>query len=223
MDYLVSSLTQLVEAIDAGANFSDYIYLQDGTDLTGANVTRELDYRIAYGGQIAVGSSLPAWFVFEYDCSLTVRWEGECVLSFAPPYDGVDVVVRLVGWPEDGPEVRAVQDLLYSKGIKVLVGEDNTCRPLEGVAASDIQVLGPPHYVWLGEALAANGASENTKDLQSWDLLDALFPDNPHLWNVGKYLTRFGRKGDAGKRVEDLRKAATYLERAIKAEGRHAG
>lgn len=81
----------------------------------------------------------------------------------------------------------------------------------------------PTHYTWIGRALAANGAPENTKDLQSWDLLDALFPDNPHLWNVGKYLTRFGRKGDAGKRVEDLRKAATYLERAIKAEERHAG
>ena len=74
----------------------------------------------------------------------------------------------------------------------------------------------PTHYTWVGEALAVNGAPENTKDLQSWDLLDALFPDNPHLWNVGKYLTRFGRK------VEDLRKAAAYLERAIKTEENHA-
>lgn len=222
MDYLVSSLTQLVEAVDAGASFADYICLQDGTDLTGANVTRELDYRIANGGHVTVGSSLPAWFVFEYDCSLTVRWEGECVLSFAPPYDGVDAVVRLVGWPEDGPEVRAIQELLYSKGIKVLAGEDDTTTP-ERVAASDVQVLGPPHYVWLGEALANNGAPAFSADLQSWDLLDSLFPDNPHLWNAGKYLTRFGRKGDASKRVEDLRKAAAYLERAIKAEERNAG
>jgi len=221
MDYLVSNPTQLVEAIDAGANFSDYILLQDGTDLTGANVTRELDYRIANGGRATVGSSLPAWFVFEYDCSLTVRWEGECVLSFAPPYDGVDAVVRLVGWPEDGPEVRAIQELLYSKGIKVLVGEDDTTTP-ERIAASGVQVIGPPHYVWLGEELASNGAPTLTANLQSWDLLDALFPDNPHLWNVGKYLTRFGRKGDASKRVEDLRKAATYLERAIKTEERNA-
>lgn len=127
MDYFVSNLTELAEAVDAGANFADYIYLQDGTDLTGANVTRELDYRIADGGHVTVGSSIPAWFVFEYDCSLTVRWEGECVLSFAPPYDGVDAVVRLVGWPEDGPEVRAVQDLLGLKGIKVLVGEVAPC------------------------------------------------------------------------------------------------
>lgn len=80
----------------------------------------------------------------------------------------------------------------------------------------------PTHYTWIGRALAANGAPENTKDLQSWDLLDAAFPDNPHLWNVGKYLLRFGRKGGASKRAEDLRKAATYLERAIKAEENHA-
>lgn len=80
----------------------------------------------------------------------------------------------------------------------------------------------PTHYTWIGEALATNGAPLFTANLQSWDLLDALFPDSPHLWNVGKYLTRFGRKGDASKRVEDLRKAAVYLERAIKAEENRA-
>lgn len=84
-------------------------------------------------------------------------------------------------------------------------------------------VRAPVHYTWVGEAIAANGGPGETANLQSWDILDALFPDNPHLWNTGKYLTRFGRKGDAGKRVEDLRKAAAYLERAIKAEERHAG
>lgn len=80
----------------------------------------------------------------------------------------------------------------------------------------------PIHYTWIGEALAQSGAPTLSADLQSWDILDALFPENPHLWNVGKYLTRFGRKGDASKRLEDLHKAATYLERAIKAEGRRA-
>lgn len=222
MDYRVNSVAQLNEEIDAGATFADYICLEDGADLTGANMTRELDFRIVNGGHVTVNSSLPAWFVFEYDCSLTVRWDGGRVVNFAPPYDGVDAVVRLVGWPEDGPEVRSMQDLLYRQGIKVLVGEDDTTTP-ERIPAGAVQVPGPPHYVWLGEALAINGAPAFSADLQSWDLLDALFPDNPHLWNVGKYLTRFGRKGGASQRVEDLRKAATYLERAIKAEERHAG
>jgi len=83
-------------------------------------------------------------------------------------------------------------------------------------------VSDPIHYTWIGEALDQSGAPTLSANLQSWDILDALFPDNPHLWNAGKYLTRFGRKGDASKRVEDLRKAITYLERAIKAEERRA-
>lgn len=81
----------------------------------------------------------------------------------------------------------------------------------------------PVHYTWIGEALMRVGAPTFTANLKAWDLLDAIFPDNPHLWNAGKYLTRFGRKGDASKRVEDLRKAITYLERAIETEERNAG
>lgn len=102
--------------------------------------------------------------------------------------------------------------------------DTSSLRPLEvrPVHISDVQVLGPPHYVWLGEALVSGGAPERTADLQSWDLLDALFPDNPHLWNAGKYLTRLGRKGDSSKRLEDLRKALSYLERAIEKEERSA-
>lgn len=80
----------------------------------------------------------------------------------------------------------------------------------------------PLHYTWIGDALAQAGAPTFSANLQSWDILDALFPDSPHLWNAGKYLARFGRKGGASKRAEDLRKAVTYLERAIKAEERRA-
>lgn len=218
MDYYVASVDQLNAALEDGANFSDCIRIEDGTDLTGVNVSRDLDLRIVKGGHVTVDSSLPAWFVFEHDCSLTVIWDGVYALSFGEPYSDVSASVRLVGWPEDGGELHALREILERYGVTVLVGEDDAHRPCERVTLSDIQVSGPPHYVWLGEALVTNGAPENTKDLQSWDLLDALFPDNPHLWNVGKYLTRFGRKGDASKRLEDLRKAAAYLERAIKAE-----
>lgn len=223
MDYRVNSVAQLNEAIDAGATFADYIILEDGADLTGANMTRELDFRIVNGGHVTVNSSLPAWFVFDHDCSLTVIWDGVCTLSFGSPYKGVSASVRLVGWPEGGSEIHALREILERYGITVLIGEDDAHRPCERVALSDVQVSGPPHYVWLGEALAINRAPEFSADLQAWDFLDALFPDNPHLWNAGKYLTRFGRKGDAGKRVEDLRKAAACLERAIKVEERHAG
>lgn len=222
MDYYVASVDQLNAALEDGANFSDCIRIEDGTDLTGVNVSRDLNFCIVKGGHVTVDSSLPAWFVFEHDCSLTVIWDGVYALSFGEPYSAVSASVRLVGWPEDGGELHALREILERYGVTVLVGEDDAHRPCERVALSDIQVSGPPHYVWLGEALVANGAPENTVDLQSWDLLDALFPDNPHLWNAGKYLTRFGRKGDASKRAEDLRKAIAYLERAIKTEENHA-
>ncbi len=221
MNYQVSNITELESAVAAGATFSDTIYLQDGTDLRGADVTEELDCRLAVNAHAVVGSSLPVWFVFEYDCSLTIHWDGTRDVTFGTPFDGVNAVVRLVGWP-NSHETEVVIKVLESRAVTVLTYADDDAIDLGCIPASAAQVLGPPHYVWLGEALVANGAPENTGALQSWDLLDALFPDNPHLWNTGKYLTRFGRKGDTSKRVEDLRKAAAYLERAIKTEERNA-
>lgn len=75
-------------------------------------------------------------------------------------------------------------------------------------------VHSPSHYTWLGNALAALGLSD-ARNVEAWDVLDAAFPSNPHLWNCGKYLLRLGRKGGKEKRLEDLRKARQYLDRAI--------
>ena len=44
------------------------------------------------------------------------------------------------------------------------------------------------------------------------DVLDEFFPKDPLLWNTGKYLLRHGSKG---KPLEDLEKAAWYLQRKI--------
>ena len=44
------------------------------------------------------------------------------------------------------------------------------------------------------------------------DVLSDWFPTNPLLWQVGKYIARAGRKGDA---IEDLKKARFYLDREI--------
>jgi hypothetical protein len=76
------------------------------------------------------------------------------------------------------------------------------------------QVEQPEHYTWLGRAIAELGLSD-AANVEAWDVLDAAFPDNPHLWNCGKYLLRQGRKGGEEKRLEDLRKARQYLDRAI--------
>ena len=75
-------------------------------------------------------------------------------------------------------------------------------------------VESPNHYTWLGQSFAALGLSDAT-NVESWDVLDAAFPQDPLLWNCGKYLLRQGRKGGEGKRLEDLRKARQYLDRRI--------
>lgn len=56
----------------------------------------------------------------------------------------------------------------------------------------------PPHYTF--------GRFEVIDVLEDW------FPTNPHLWQVGKYIARAGRKGDP---VQDLEKARFYLDREI--------
>ena len=94
-------------------------------------------------------------------------------------------------------------------------------RPYEGFppvpgprSAEPEAVESPGHYTWLGQSLAALGLS-NAANVESWDVLDAAFPQDPLLWNCGKYLLRQGRKGGGGKRLEDLRKARQYLDRQI--------
>lgn len=52
--------------------------------------------------------------------------------------------------------------------------------------------------------------------LEAIDVIEAFFHDSFHLGNVFKYIARAGRKGDY---VEDLQKAAWYLQREI---DRHA-
>ena len=56
----------------------------------------------------------------------------------------------------------------------------------------------PPHYTF--------GKFEVIDVLEDW------FPTDPLLWQVGKYISRAGRKGS---RAEDLKKARFYLDRAI--------
>ena len=52
--------------------------------------------------------------------------------------------------------------------------------------------------------------------IEAIEVIEAFFPDSFHLGNAFKYIARAGRKGDY---VEDLQKAAWYLQREI---DRHA-
>lgn len=170
----------------------------------------DLNVIIEAGAHLTVLSDASSWYVLK-SSSLTALWNGDDNMAVqADTKDGGEIEVTLVGYPSDvEPYISAA-----SNGSVHF----NRVDSLDSASSTD----SPEHYTWIGDALARSGAPELSADLQSWDLLDALFPDNPHLWNAGKYLTRFGRKGGASKRVEDLRKAVTYLERAIKAEENHA-
>ena len=48
--------------------------------------------------------------------------------------------------------------------------------------------------------------------IEAIEVIEAFFPDSFHLGNVFKYIARAGKKGDY---VEDLRKAAWYLQREL--------
>lgn len=99
---------------------------------------------------------------------------------------------------EDG--TKTVEELLEPATI--------TALPIDDVKS-------PTHYTWLGDAIVREGGPQDTDMIESWDVLDALFPDDPLLWNATKYLTRYGRKGASNRRIVDLRKAVEYIERRI--------
>lgn len=188
---------------DVGIDFGDVIKVTGKIDaLTWQE--RDLDVHILPGASVTARSDVSNWYRLAGG-DLTVVWRPPSGITITADLEGHGGrPVTLIGWPDD--TVPFVP--LSSRDRVRLISDSKT---------------GPSHYTWIGDAVAQSGAPVFSANLQSWDLLDALFPDNPHLWNAGKYLTRFGRKGDASKRVEDLRKAVTYLERAIKAEERRAG
>lgn len=92
--------------------------------------------------------------------------------------------------------------------------EPPSAAPASQETPAGESVESPEHYTWLGQSLAALGLSD-AANVESWDVLDAAFPQDPLLWNCGKYLLRQGRKGGEARRLEDLRKARQYLDRQI--------
>lgn len=172
-----------------------------------------LDVVVSPEGEVVASSSVSNWYFMDGG-SLTLKWDGDnraCIV--------VDVeegaTVTLIDYP-DGVEPGSSS---ANTGKVKFVRQTSGSTPPSGGTALD---GGPAHYIWVGRAITDNGGPVRTEYLQSWDILDALFPDDPHLWNAGKYLTRCGRKGGREKRGEDLRKALTYLERAIEQEERRA-
>lgn len=170
-----------------------------------------LDITVLDGGEVVASSGVSNYY-FLQGGSLTLKWDGHNRASVVSQATGGATVI-LIGYPdgvEPGSSSENVGDL------ELVRWNAGSTPPSYGRAPSD----GPAHYIWVGRAITDNGGPVRTEYLQSWDILDALFPDDPHLWNAGKYLTRCGRKGGSEKRAEDLRKALSYLERAIEKEER---
>lgn len=205
-DYDVHRYTELADAIRDGASVSDSMRVLG--DVAVPRAVPELAYRVERGGILVIASSSES----------SVRMAGGVLrIVYDQRLDltlyGTDTPggrVELVDFPDSAAATVARIGAPYSWEI-VRDG-----RRVEEVGA-------PAHYTWLGQEIADRAGITSVTDLQSWDVLDAIAPDDPHVWNALKYLTRLGRKGDPSRRIVDLRKAAAYLERAIEAEVRRGG
>ena len=64
------------------------------------------------------------------------------------------------------------------------------------------EVVSPPHYDGFRDKFG----------VEVWDILDWLYPNDPHMWNAGKYFFRAGKKDDEAFE-KDLGKMIQYANR----------
>lgn len=221
MTVQVSSVLDVIRAIDGGAQHMSAVEVADGAHIDSAGISERLDYYPPEGGTITVASSLDGWLNHVSGSTIVSVWDGEDRNRFFLPlgHDSARLILR--GWPDGAVNSNRWLRDEREHGLVVIRQELSPgCYRGESVGQS---VEAPAHYVWLGGAILERGGPERTGDLQSWDVLDAIAPDDPHVWNALKYLTRLGRKGGADSRIADLRKARAYLGRAISEEERDSG
>lgn len=215
----VSSSFDVIRAIDGGAQYMNRVEVADGAYIDGAGISELLDYYPPEGGTITVVSSLIGWMNHVAGSTIVSVWDGEDRNRFFLPvkHDGARLVLR--GWPDRAVVSNGWLQEERERGLIVIRQELPPGHDEEESVGQPVEA--PAHYVWIGGAILERGGPERTGDLQSWDVLDAIAPDDPHVWNALKYLTRLGRKGEASSRIVDLRKARTYLDRAIIREERN--
>ena len=129
------------------------------------------------------------------------------------PHGYGDVTLYVPGALEPSYRERGFPEWGVPSRRYLMVWEDYYSGQEAGAGGPEA-VESPSHYTWLGRALAELGLSD-AANVEAWDVLDAVFPSDPLLWNCGKYLLRQGRKGGEERRLEDLRKARQYLDRQI--------
>jgi len=206
--YYVYRHADLARAIEAGASLKDAIHILGDVPISAD--TPPLDYWVHPGGLLSIASTSEAC-VRLAGGHLHIVGDGPMALQVC----GTDIPygrVTLVGCSASDVDTVRKIGLLYEWDVEADSAD---------LEAEDDGVDSPEHYTWLGGAIAAQGGPERTVDLESWDVLDAIAPDDPHVWNTLKYIARLGRKGGADRRIVDLRKARTYLDRAIIREERN--
>ena len=209
----ISSSFDVIRAIDSGAKHMSRVEVADGAYIDSVGISERLDYYPPEGATITVASSLSAWLNHVPGSTIVSVWDGEDGNRFFLPakHDGARLILR--GWPDRAVGSNRWLRQERARGLIVIRQELSPGR--DGEDSGDQPVEAPAHYVWLGGAILERGGPER---LQSWDVLDAIAPDDPHVWNALKYLIRLGRKGGKSGRIVDLRKARTYLDRAISRE-----
>lgn len=128
--------------------------------------------------------------------------------------------VRLTGdnWGKYGlPAKGKVVEVLNESYEPSMPGSHGTWSAPDGAPFN--YVAKNPDHLYGGVLVEENSAVEHPDHYNAvegmpevWDILDAFFPDNPNLWNAGKYLLRTGRKGDA---AEQLSKLKQYVDREL--------
>lgn len=166
----------------------DYIHIQGAVTIPSDSPC--LDICLHPGSEVSVMSSCTSLIHLQGQV-LTVVWDETYSLRLMGSGH-----IKTVNWPDGVPAPISMQP--------------DTTPADTGIE----QVAQPDHYTWIGEAIASRGICY-VEDIESWDILDAMFPDNPNLWNASKYLIRYGRKGPSNRRIVDLRKARAYIDRAI--------
>ena len=219
MTVQVSSNFDVIRAIDDGAKNMGRVEVADGAYIDSVGISERLDYYPTEGATITVASSLSGWLNHVPGSTIVSVWDGEDRNRFFLPANHCGARLILRGWPDRA--VGSNRWLQEERECGLVVIRQELSPGRDGEDSGDQPVEAPAHYVWLGGAILERGGPERTGDLQSWDVLDAIAPDDPHVWNALKYLTRLGRKGGASSRIVDLRKARTYLDRAISQEERN--
>lgn len=130
----------------------------------------------------------------------------------------IELVVENGGTPA-GSHVLGTYEYTVESGAEVYSFDSrNTVRDFVWVWPTREEAL---KDTWSGFFVTEDSVVEHPKhynDVEGmpevWDILDAFFPDNPLVWNAGKYLLRAGRK-DSNSEIQELEKMVQYAQRRI--------